>query len=84
MKKHVVDNVSFENGDLFVHIDGVQKRFPLKAISPLLANASRQELEAFEISPSGYGIHWPLLDEDLSINALLGIVDEPSWHRKSA
>ncbi|MFI5222153.1 MAG: DUF2442 domain-containing protein, partial [Bacteroidia bacterium] len=25
----------------------------------------------FEISPSGYGIHWSLIDEDLSINGLI-------------
>ena len=31
----------------------------------------------FEISPSGYGIHWPLLDEDLSIDGLLGVVHRP-------
>ncbi|MBU4524225.1 MAG: DUF2442 domain-containing protein [Desulfomicrobium sp.] len=84
MKKHVVDNICFETGSLLIRIDGEQKKFPLKAISPLLANASPRELGTFEVSPSGYGIHWPLLDEDLSIDALLGIVDEPSWHRKSA
>ena len=27
--------------------------------------------------PSGYGIHWPLIDEDLSIDGLLGIVHTP-------
>jgi hypothetical protein len=26
---------------------------------------------AAELSPGGYGIHWPLLDEDLSISGLL-------------
>ena len=25
----------------------------------------------FTISPSGYGIHWPLLDEDISIKSFL-------------
>jgi hypothetical protein len=29
------------------------------------------ERNEFKISPSGYGIHWSLLDEDLSINGLL-------------
>jgi hypothetical protein len=27
------------------------------------------------MSPSGYGIHWPLLDEDLAIGPLLQSVD---------
>ncbi|MCB9504111.1 MAG: DUF2442 domain-containing protein [Deferribacteres bacterium] len=26
-----------------------------------------------EISTLGYGIHWPLLDEDLTIDGMLGI-----------
>jgi hypothetical protein len=38
-----------------------------------LANASETERKKYEISPSGYGIHWPLIDEDLSIDGLLGI-----------
>ncbi|OYZ50723.1 MAG: hypothetical protein B7Y15_08625 [Bacteroidetes bacterium 24-39-8] len=25
----------------------------------------------FTISPSGYGIHWPLIDEDLAVDAIL-------------
>jgi hypothetical protein len=28
----------------------------------------------FEISPSGYGIHWPDLDEDLSIDGMIKAV----------
>ncbi|MCF6158838.1 MAG: DUF2442 domain-containing protein [wastewater metagenome] len=27
----------------------------------------------YSFSASGYGIHWPLLDEDLSIDGLLGV-----------
>ena len=33
-----------------------------------------EEKNQFEIAPSGYGIHWPLIDEDLSIDGLPGIV----------
>lgn len=36
-----------------------------------LRNASQKELENFELSPSGYGIHWPDLDEDISIKSFL-------------
>jgi len=35
------------------------------------------ESAAYEISPSGYGIHWPLIDEDLSIDGLLGVKHRP-------
>lgn len=36
-----------------------------------LANAPIEKLRNFEISPSGYGIHWPELDEDISIKAFV-------------
>ncbi len=38
---------------------------------PRLANAHQQQRENFEISPGGYGIHWPDLDEDLSVKGFL-------------
>lgn len=38
---------------------------------PNLANATKKQLENCEISPSGYGIHWPELDEDLSVYGFL-------------
>lgn len=38
---------------------------------PRLRGASLDKLNHFEISPSGYGIHWPELDEDISIKAFL-------------
>jgi hypothetical protein len=35
------------------------------------------------VSPSGYGVHWPLLDEDIAIDGLLGIVHTREIQRKS-
>jgi hypothetical protein len=29
------------------------------------------EREYVEVSPSGYGLHWPLIDEDLAVTPLL-------------
>jgi hypothetical protein len=52
-------------------VDGQTYDFPLVEISQKLANANEKERTAYQISPSGYGIHWPLIDEDLSINGLL-------------
>jgi Protein of unknown function (DUF2442) len=46
-------------------------RIPWEKCSPRLAAASEQERMFAELSPGGYGIHWPLLDEDLSVNGLL-------------
>ncbi len=44
---------------------------PWKKCSRRLAGASEAERMRAELSPGGYGIHWPLIDEDLSINGLL-------------
>ena len=41
-----------------------------KCSAKLVAATESQRMYA-ELSPGGYGIHWPLLDEDLSINGLL-------------
>lgn len=72
-KRHVIEKVSFDRDKLVLDVDGQVHTFNLSKISRRLANASSVDRERFEISPSGYGIHWPLVDEDLSIDALLGI-----------
>ena len=62
---------------MILTIDGQEKALQVSERSPALQNASEKEKNLFEISPSGYGIHWPLLDEDLSIDGLLGVVHRP-------
>ena len=42
---------------------------------PTLHSATSAELENFEIGPAGIGIHWPDLDEDLSVAGLMAGVD---------
>jgi hypothetical protein len=45
-----------------------------------LENASPAQLEPIEISPSGFGIHFPKLDADLYLPALLeGILGSRKW-----
>ncbi|NBP25044.1 MAG: DUF2442 domain-containing protein, partial [Proteobacteria bacterium] len=43
-------------------------RFPV-ALNPRLAQGTPQQLGHIEISP--FGLHWPELDEDLSIRGIL-------------
>ena len=83
-KFHDIGDLEFEDGFLLITIDGEPKRFLLKEVSPILEKASEQERSTFEISPSGYGIHWPILDEDISIDGLLGIVHAPQWRKQIA
>jgi hypothetical protein len=70
-KAYNITNINFESDLLIICIDNQLFRFNLSDISTKLAKASDQERNDFKISPSGYGIHWRLLDEDLSINGLL-------------
>jgi len=83
-KCHHIGEIKFHEDVLEVNINGETKIFQLKKISPLLEKASEIERKTFEVSPSGYGIHWPLLDEDISIDGLLGIVHAPLKKRKIA
>jgi len=75
---HQVTNVRLEGENLYLIIDGEPRNFSLATVSSRLATASEEERNVFEISPSGYGIHWPLLDENIAIDGLLGIVHQPS------
>jgi hypothetical protein len=81
---HDIKEIKFVGDILEATIDGAVKRFKLKDVSPLLEKATEIEKKTFEVSPSGYGIHWPLLDEDISIDGLLGIVNAPVKKRKTA
>lgn len=83
-QNHTVNDLRFESDELVVTIDGTCRRFVLQEISPVLKNAPPKLRKIFEISPSGYGIHWPGLDEDLSIDGLLCIVHERRHKRQVA
>lgn len=78
IKYHDIQAISFKDDKMYLKVDGTEYVFHLEIISNKLAKASKLELERLEISPSGYGIHWPLLDEDLSVDGLLGIKHKPS------
>ncbi|HKL21039.1 MAG TPA: DUF2442 domain-containing protein [Tichowtungia sp.] len=72
-KIHKIESVQFEDGKLLVTADGQTVARNLTEVSPRLAAASDAARNQYDISPSGYGIHWPDCDEDLSVDALLGI-----------
>ena len=66
-----IEKVSFDANLMVLQIDGKVITLNLDKLSPKLLNASQIERELNKISPSGYGIHWPLIDEDISIQAIL-------------
>jgi hypothetical protein len=47
------------------------------SISDRLLNASPEQRANYEVSPFGYGIHWPDIEEDLAIDPLPGITHHP-------
>lgn len=81
---HEVKNLKFTDDRLIIEIDGEEKEYELKKISKKLSEASNIEKNTYEISPSGYGIHWPLIDEDISIDGLLGIIHHPKYEKMKA
>jgi hypothetical protein len=54
--------------------DGRQISIPIAWFERLEA-ADEKTLKNFEISPSGYGIHWPDIDEDISVKAFIEGLD---------
>jgi hypothetical protein len=70
-KHHHVQDVTLEDGILRLTVDNRIIHTDIRDISMVLAKATEEELRFFEITPSGYGLHWPLLDEDISIDGLL-------------
>jgi len=58
---------------------GVELAFPTR-LAEGLAGASPENLSDIEISPAGLGLHWPSLDADLYVPALLqGVFGSKSW-----
>jgi hypothetical protein len=56
---------------LIVITEAESVSIPWEKCSERLARASLVERCRAELSPSGYGIHWPLIDEDLAVGPLL-------------
>ena len=68
---HIIQEITFEKDMISLKVDGKLIRILLDKISLKLKRANEIQRNFYKISPSGYGIHWPLIDEDLSINAMI-------------
>ena len=71
-KAHDVTDIRFEGDRLSLVVDGREHVIALGDCSRKLLEASPESRCNFIVSPSGYGIHWPELDEDLSVERLIG------------
>jgi hypothetical protein len=68
---HKIEDLTFDVNVMLLKVDGHIYRISLEKASSKINLANEIERGLFKISPSGYGIHWPLIDEDLSIDNLL-------------
>jgi len=59
--------------------NGLELAFP-PHLAEGLADAKSADLAVIEITPTGLGLHWPRLDADLYLPALLeGVFGSPRW-----
>jgi Protein of unknown function (DUF2442) len=67
----LAENVEFTDHDMVVSlVDGRKVVIPLVWF-PRLANAAKSQLKNYQLLGDGEGIHWPEIDEDLSVSGLL-------------
>jgi hypothetical protein len=70
-KKESIKNITFNRDSIVLHFsDGRKVSTPL-AFYPRLLHGTAKQRAKWEIIGAGRGIHWPNLDEDLSIEGLL-------------
>ncbi len=67
----LAQSVVFTDDDLIVSLmDGRKVTVPLVWF-PRLSRATKSQLENYELMGDGEGMHWPEIDEDLSVAGLL-------------
>ncbi|CBE68540.1 conserved protein of unknown function [Candidatus Methylomirabilis oxygeniifera] len=76
-KAHHVQQVGFSGTIMHLRVDGKDYLIDVAGESERLRNASQEQRDNFEVSPAGYGIHWPDVDEDLSIDGIIGVKHVP-------
>ena len=78
-KAHNVQNVLFDGNIMLLSVDGTDYKVEISKHSTKLSEATLQQKQHFTISASGYGIRWPELNEDLSIDSLIGFKHSPPF-----
>ena len=71
-KIHNISLIKFDSDFLILEVDGTTFKVKLSNLSKKLTNASITDRNNFIVTDSGYGIHWPSLDEDISIDGIIG------------
>jgi len=70
-KEYIATEVSIDDDFLLVILsDGREIKTPLEFF-PRLRNASKAQRKKFEIIGLGTSIHWPEIDEDISVRGIV-------------
>jgi len=75
-KAHDVERVEVSGGRVILIVDGKRYEIDIARHSRRLARATEAQRRNFVVSPAGYGIRWPDIDEDLSIDGLIGVAHQ--------
>jgi hypothetical protein len=71
MKNHHIKSVEFKNDSLIIYLNHQTLSVKISEVPEKLHNATDKDRNDFVISPSGYGIHWTQIDEDLSVDGII-------------
>ena len=69
---HAIDVVFTENALLFILADGREISTPLEWF-PRLRDANEKERQNWRLIGNGIGVHWPDIDEDISVSSIMKI-----------
>jgi hypothetical protein len=72
-KKELITAIDVRAGKefLIVVLPNEEVRIRWEDCSPVLQSAGEVERSYLRLAPGGYGIHWPLIDEDLTVGGLV-------------
>jgi hypothetical protein len=66
-----ISHVTLNGHQLSFQVNGIPVTCDLVKMSDILAKASKEQVANVIVDPVGVGFHWPVLDEDLSVNGIL-------------
>lgn len=66
-----VSSIDFRGDWMILSVNEEIYQIPIVQASKKLAQATDIERKMYRISPSGYGIHWYAIDEDLTTKGLI-------------
>ncbi len=71
-KSHDIQNISFCGSTIHLAVDGCEHEVNLLDVSYRLGGASQEQRENVRVENEGVGLYWPLLDEGILVDVLIG------------